>query len=182
MGALTRSNRGELPNYDNMSIQKIFEKGCKYVDREDYRKAIHLFEIVIERQKFKRLSDPDFEADLFYNLSFAYLQAGADNFINYGDKSFLKKSLEYAEACLGVKPQYWQAYENMANVYIKLRDFDQADIYFLEAEKYLDPQSPEYKKIVKRQEVVRRVNKMKKEKAQIQEDKSKPPKEKKEDK
>ncbi len=176
--AIKESHRGELPDYDNLTIQQIYENGRKLADNFQYKKAIHLYEIVIDRQKFKRLTDPDFQADLFYHLSFAYLQAGTEEFVNLGDKSSLKKSLEFAEACLGIKPRYWQAYENMGNAYTKLRDFDQADIYYTEALKYLDPQSPEYKKLAKQQDVVRRVNKMKKEKIKKLEDKANAPKQK----
>ena len=163
--AIKESNRGEVKNYDNYTIQQIYENGVQSEDGLNYQKALYFYNLVTERQKFKRLVDPDFQADLYYHMSLSYLKAGEDLYFNYGDQDYYKKSLAAAEKCLGIKPHYWQAFENMAIVYSKMKDLDQADFYYTEAEKFLDHDSADYKRLIKRHEMVLRVSRMMKKKA-----------------
>ena len=66
-----------------------------------------------------------------------------------------------ATQCLRFKPGYWQAYETMGKVFVKLEEYDKADQYYSIAERFVEPGSRSAIYLARQRRKVQAVKKLK---------------------
>lgn len=125
-----------------LSAKELTDIGLKHFYSQEFDKAIEYYE-----KALAETTDSQQKANLFFNLSSAYLEKGIVSYWKDKDDSFYKKSLEYVQKCLDIIPSYWQALANVATVYMNMNELEKADYYYTEAEKYVDADSPYYKQL-----------------------------------
>ena len=121
------------------SVEDIFKKVNYYYANQNFDKAIELLEMAL-----KKTSDRELVAKINFGLSSNYLEKGIEAYKVNKDESFYKLSIQFAKKSLEVIPDNWQALANLGSVYLNMGDYKQAVFYFLEAEKYLDKNNPNY--------------------------------------
>ena len=127
---------------EELSAKELTDTGVKYFNSGEFDKAIEYYE-----KALAKATDNNLKADLFFNLSSAYLEKGIVAYWENKDNSYYIKSIEYAKKCLDIIPYYWKALANVATVYMNMNELEKADFYYTEAEKYLDVNSPYCKQL-----------------------------------
>ena len=121
------------------SVEDILKKVEYYYANQNFDKAIELLEIALQKT-----SDRELVAKINFSLSSNYLEKGTESYRLNKDESFYKLSIQFAKKSLEVIPDNWQALANMGSIYLNMGDYKQAASYFLEAEKYVDKNDPNY--------------------------------------
>lgn len=128
---------------------KLSDAAQSYSHAGSFDKAIELFEKALAKAQ-----DPKLKAEIFLGLSSSYLEKGIEPFISRRDDSFYKKSLQYADECLKIAPNQWQAIGNIGTVYMNMGDYEKADAYYKEAIKYADRKSVFYKRLLDQHDMI----------------------------
>jgi len=116
---------------------QLVKSGDDYFYSGAFDKAIEAYQNAL-----LKTTDKSLEADIYFALSSVYLEKGVQPYLEKKDDTFYKKCLEYIGKCLAIKPQLWKAWANRATIYMNMGDYKQADNFFTEAEKYVEPNSP----------------------------------------
>lgn len=128
------------------------KEASKYIQEKDYDQAIESSEQALAL----RLGNTRIKADTFFNLSSAYLEKGIIPYMTDKDDKFYKKAIDYANKCVKLEPKYWQAYANIATVYMNMKQLFQADVYFEKAKEFANTNSKYYEQMLIQQSAVRR--------------------------
>jgi len=106
----------------------------------DFDKAIELGEAALEKT-----DDQQLVGLIDFSLSSCYLEKGIQAHMKIGnDGGYWRKSIEYAQKALDVYPQSWQALANIGSAYTNMKKWEQADEYFIEAQKHLNGSDPSF--------------------------------------
>ncbi len=140
-----------------LGVTKMNEDALKLVDQRKYDEALALYFAAIDRVKQKSIKDEDFEAELLNNTARAFYEKGFFNSFSFSDNEAFVKAVEYASQSVLVKENYWPAYVTLADVFYKLKDYEKVDQFFTKAEEYIDKDSRDYEKIVKKHNLVKRI-------------------------
>lgn len=135
---------------EELSVEELTDAGLRHFYAQDFDKAIEYAE-----RGLAKATDDQQRAKLFFNLSSAYLEKGIPAYWKNKDDAFYRKSLEYAEECLDIVPYFWQAWANMATVYMNMNELKKADYYYTQAEKYVDVNSPYYRQLLEQHSMVK---------------------------
>lgn len=149
----TSQNKIELSNGEDLA-----RLAAQYFNSRQFDKAIEVGQMALTK-----ITDKNLKSDILFTLSSAHLEQGIIPFIKNKDDSNYKKSIEYAQECLNITPGHWKALANIATVYMNMGELEKADIYYTEAEKYTDNNSPYYQQLILQHGVVRGVMKARKE-------------------
>lgn len=154
-----RSGRGAKKYRPEMTlgVTKMNEDALKLVDQRKYDEALALYFAAIDRVKQKSIKDVDFEAELLNNTARAFYEKGFFNSFSFSDNQTFVKAIDYASQSVLVKESYWPAYVTLADVFYKLKDYEKVDHFFTKAEEYIDKDSKDYEKIVKKHSLVKRI-------------------------
>lgn len=93
-------------------------------------------------------ADKKLKAEILLGLSSSYLEKGIAPFSKNKDDSFYKKSIEYANECLKIMPDQWQALGNIGTIYMNMCDHEKADFYFKKSVKNADKNSRFYNQLL----------------------------------
>lgn len=147
-----------------LGVTKMNEDALKLVDQRKYDEALALYFAAIDRVKQKSIKDEDFEAELLNNTARAFYEKGFFNSFSFSDNEAFVKAIEYASQSVLVKESYWPAYVTLADVFYKLKDYEKVDQFFTKAEEYVDKDSKDYEKILKKHNLVKKILEKQKEK------------------
>ncbi|KYC52051.1 MAG: hypothetical protein AMQ74_00885 [Candidatus Methanofastidiosum methylothiophilum] len=140
-----------------LGVTKMNEDALKLVDQRKYDEALALYFAAIDRVKQKSIKDVDFEAELLNNTARAFYEKGFFNSFSFSDNEAFIKAVEYASQSVLVKESYWPAYVTLADVFYKLKDYEKVDQFFTKAEEYVEKDSRDYEKIVKKHNLVKKI-------------------------
>jgi len=155
----TRSGRGKKKYRaeSTSSVQKLNEDALKLVEQRKYDDAIALYFAAIDRVKQRSVKDVDFEAELLNNTARAFYEKGFFHSFSFSDNEAFIKAIEYASQSVLVLESYWPAYVTLADVFYRLKDYEKVDHFFTRAEEYMDKESKDYEKIVRKHNLVKRI-------------------------
>lgn len=139
----------QLLDVNKMDAGDINDLGVEHFNAGRFDQAIELYNKALEKAQKDNLI-----ANIFFNLSSAYLEKGYTSYWPKKDDSFYKQSLHYADKCLKIRPYFWQASANKATVYMNMGNYEQSDRYFIEAEKNVDPNSTYYQQLLSQHSMV----------------------------
>jgi len=114
-----------------------------------FDEAIKLYEKALAKAQ-----DPALKAGILLGLSSCYLEKGIEPFSSKKDSSFYKKSMQYANECLKIVPNQWQALGNVGTIYMNMGDYEKADSCYREAMKYVDKGSVFYKRLLEQHKMI----------------------------
>jgi tetratricopeptide (TPR) repeat protein len=130
-----------------------------------YDEAIDLFLKVINRIKQKAVKNPEFAAEVYNNLAQTLYEKGMYSSFGLPDNNLFVQAADYAKKSFEAKEDYWQAYVTLGNVYYRMKEYEKVDAAYSKAEELMDKDSRDYKRLVTRHNLVRRILKMNREKA-----------------
>lgn len=130
---------GEAPasSFDLADAETLAYWAAQYYFGRQYDDAI-----VFGEEALKKNPDPAMKFEILFNLSSSYLEKGIDAYLEKKDDSYYKKSIEYGKQALTLQPNDWKVLANIATVHMNMDQLEEADKYYNEAEKYVDPKSP----------------------------------------
>lgn len=104
-----------------------------------FDKAIKLYEKALTRAE-----NPKVRSSALLGLSSSYLEKGLEVYSNNKDRSYYQKSIEYADECLKIFPDQWQALGNIGTVYMNMCEHGKAAAYYKRALACADKKSKFY--------------------------------------
>ena len=137
-----------------LGVTKINKDALDLVAQGKFDQAIILYHAIAKRIEQKKVEDKNFAAEVLNNLAVAYYERGREPFFRFNKQEDLLAAADFAQKSLEIKPDYGPAYETLAKVYQWRKDLENAAQLYALAVQYSDPQSKDYKRLLKRYQVI----------------------------